>query len=122
MGQQQVSQGKHLGLLQVGVSWKGRPGVLFGQVNQRPDCLAQGITDFSGLVHGVKSQVGGYLVVAAAAVVQPLGRLTDELAQPPLDGHMDVLVLLMELELPLLKLRSDVLQPLQDSCQVLPSQ
>jgi hypothetical protein len=63
--------------------------------------------------------VGGHLVVARAAGVQPLARVAHQLRQPRLDVEVHVLELELPLEAAALDLAADLLQPSFDVGQVL---
>ena len=87
-----VGQQHRLGPLQVGVA---RQVDVLGGLGPLEQHLLE-IVDPAGhdqqLPLGEQAQVGGDLVVAAAAGVQPGPDLAGDLGDPPLDGRVDVLV------------------------------
>ena len=62
--------------------------------------------------------VGGDLVVARARGVQLAADRPDDLGQPPLDRHVDVLVVGRERERPAVELGLDALEPAQQRVAV----
>ena len=97
VGQQVVAEGHRLGDLQVGEA--RHHGV---RVSARPArrvslCSARSAATMAiDLAAQPQAQVGGHLVVARAAGVQPLAGVADEIGQPLLDVEVHVL----ELEFP----------------------
>ena len=92
VGQQVVGQQHRLGPLKVGVTRKIDRARCTGPVQE--DVLQ--VHDLRGqhaqLPLGVEAQIGGHLVVAAPAGVQPGPHISGDLGDPPLDGGVDVLV------------------------------
>ena len=115
VGQQVMGQPHRLGTLQVRVARAGAcPGVAAAwstrtparSRDRRPLCV-DGIAQ-------VQQDVGGDLIVAAAAGVQPPPGIPDQLGQAPLDGGMDVLVGRLDGERPVPELRLDPVEPVGD--------
>ena len=98
VGQQVVGQQDRLGPLQMGVA--GQVGVP-GLPARFEEHLLE-VDDPAGPPEqrplGEQPQVGGHLVVAAAAGVQPAADVAGDLGDPPLDGGVDVLVARLEHE------------------------
>ena len=65
-----------------------------------------------------QARVGGHLVVAAAARVQACARIADVRDERALNGHMDVLVVDVEGELPRLDALLHALEPAHDGIGV----
>jgi hypothetical protein len=62
--------------------------------------------------------IGGHLVVARAGGVELAAHGTDELGEPPLDGHVDVLVVVRHDEAVALDLLAHRLEPALDLLDV----
>ena len=97
VGQQVVREAHRLRDLHVRVARHHGVGVRVGQLDQRALHLRQQRRDAVDLAAQPQPHVGGHLVVARAAGVQPLAGVADQLRQPRLDVQVHVL----ELELPL---------------------
>ncbi len=67
----------------------------------------------------VEQHVGGDLIVAAAAGVQPPAGVADQLGEPALDGGVDVLVGRLDVEGPVTELGLDALEPVGDGPPVI---
>ena len=63
--------------------------------------------------------VGRHLVVARAGGVELAARVADQLGQAALDRHVDVLVVLVDLEAVLVELGADFVQPPLDLLEIL---
>ncbi len=96
VGQQVVGKTHRLRHLHVRVAGHHGVGVAGGQLDQRALHRGQQQGDAVDLAAEPQAHVGGHLVVAAAAGVQPLAGVADQGRQPGLDVQMHVL----ELELP----------------------
>ncbi len=86
-----VAQGDGLGRLEVGEAGHHRLGLLLGAGDEDP---LEGGERGIDLVDGIadpEPEVGGDLVVARAGGVEPAGGGSDQLGQPGLDMHVDVL-------------------------------
>ena len=83
----------------VGVCLREREQARHQRPRQRPRALAAPLDE--------QGEVGGDLVVAGAARVQLAANRADDLGQPALDRHVDVLVVGAELELARLELGRD---------------
>ena len=89
-----VREEHRLGVLQVGVARQDDVEVLLGLSDER---LAQRRVrghEVGRALLGVQARIGGHLVVARAARVQPRARVPDASRQLRLDGHVHVLALL----------------------------
>ena len=65
--------------------------MLFGAVEDRGFELVDGRNDVVNRAAHEQPQIGRHLVVARPRRVQPPGRRSDQLAEPLLDVHVDVL-------------------------------
>ena len=88
--------------------------VFLGPLQERRDQPFQRLRHAKALVLDPQAEIHGHLVVARARRVQPSCRRPDQLGQPRLDIHVDVLELFRELELARLDLGKDRRQPLGD--------
>jgi hypothetical protein len=119
IGHQVVAEGDWLGGLQVGEAGHQRLGVGLGLGQQRPLQAAQLLQRaVAGLTHP-QTEVEGDLVVAAASGVQPPRHRSDQLGEPGLHVHVDVLEFVAEREGALGHLAADHLQALLDGGLVL---
>jgi len=102
-----VAEGHGLGGLQVGEARHEGVGMLLGAVQQGGlEALQLGERPVAG-VADPEPEVHGHLVVPAARRVQAPRRRTDQLAQPGLHIHVDVLELVPEGEGPVADLGGD---------------
>ena len=111
IGQQVMGKEHRLGALQVSVGGNNdilaRLSALDDRLHQCPDGIG---CFFSRPLH-IETEVRRHLVIAAPAGMQLRPRLPDELAQPGLDVHVDVLKLFAEGEASRLDLAGDQVQP-----------
>jgi hypothetical protein len=98
VGQQVVGQQHRLGLLEVRVARQVRPTGVVGPGSQGGLQAAHEGRQLGQLPPDPQPQVGGDLVVAAPASVEPGASVAGDLGDPPLDGGVDVLVRGGELE------------------------
>ena len=107
VGQQVVAEGDRLGGLQVGVARHDGRGMGLGLTDQRRLQIAQlSVQGVDRLAHP-EPEIGRDLVVARARRVQAPGRLADQLLEPRLDVHVDVLERGLELEVAALDFSRD---------------
>jgi hypothetical protein len=90
--EQLVGEQHRLGVLQVGHAGRGRVAVPLGLVDQRGLQLGEPARDQPRVVAQVQPQVGGDLVVAAAAGPQLAAERAEPLEQPALERGVHVLV------------------------------
>jgi hypothetical protein len=104
----------------MGEAGHDRGGMMFGQVDQ---CDARAwIQLLQDTVDGVaqpQAHVGGDLVVARAAGVQPLAGIADLAGQCPLDVEMDVFVVQVPRETPGFEVGQNFAQAAADVGQIL---
>ena len=109
-----VRQQHGLRVLEVGVAGQDHVEVSLRRLEQ---CLAQGQIGgheiACALLH-VQARVGGHLIVARTPRVQPRPGVANGLGEHALHGHVDVLVVYIELELALVDDRLDGVKPLRD--------
>ena len=110
VGEQVVAEVDRLGPLQVGVARHRPVAVALGQLKQLLHHPPEQLDRPQRVRLDDHRDVGRDLVVAGAPRVQLPGQGPDHLAQAPLDRHVDVLVVGLELELPALHLGPDLLQ------------
>jgi hypothetical protein len=107
-----------LGALQVGVGGR-RPVAM--SLRLRDERLHQALEQRDrprGMRAHQQRQVGRHLVIPGAGRVQLAAERADQLGQAALDRHVDVLVLLPELEAPRVELGADLLEALGDRVQL----
>ena len=93
VGEQVMREQHRLRRLQMRVAGHDDVGVCRGERGQaRAAGRCSSVEDAADLVAQVQAQVERHLVVAAARRVQLAAGRADLLDQPPLDGHVDVLV------------------------------
>ena len=114
VGEQVVAQVDGLRPLQVRVAGRRPVAVRLGLRHQRLHQALEQRDRARGVGADEQGQVGGHLVVARAGRVELAAERADQLGQPPLDRHVDVLVVLAELEGALLELPADPVEPLGD--------
>ena len=90
VGEHMVSEADGLGDLQVGKAGHNGFGVLFRQIQQCRLKVLNQASDDGNLVAQPQADVGGDLVVAAAAGVQAFARVADFVGQAAFDVHMDI--------------------------------
>ena len=112
-----MPQRQHLGLLQVGVAGERLGRLRLGYVHQDRDDPAQGRANLFPAIAAKQAQVGGYLVVAAAAGVQLIRHGADQFLQAALDSHVDILIVVAESELAGGQFLPYALQPTADGQQ-----
>ncbi len=117
--QKVMGQVHRLGSLQVGVGRYGPVQVSLGLLQQRLHEIAGEPARRERTLTDVQRHVRGHLVVARAGGVQPPAGLADQLRQAALDGHVHILVVLVDLEAPLLDLLLHLGQAALDGLQVL---
>ena len=105
--------------LQVGEAGHHDVDVALGERHQRALQLAQESVDAVDLAAQPQPHVGGDLVVARAAGVQPFAGVTDELRQARLDVEVHVLELELPFEAAGVDLRTDLLHAALDVSAVL---
>ena len=114
-----VAEGHRLGWLQMGEARHQVRRMGLGLAQQGP---LQGLQLRDGAVAGVahpQAEIGRHLVVAAARGMQPARRLADQLGQPRLDIHVNVLMRFAEGEASVADLGLDRVQPAQNGLGVL---
>src|ERR1700682_2803638 len=106
-----MSPGRGLGTLEVGVRGQDRVPVLAGEPDHRSLEAAERLAGVDNRVFGVHPQVEGDLIVAAAPGVKLAADFgAQQLMESALDGGVDVLVAIDELEAALVELFADALQ------------
>ena len=113
-----MSQVHRLRPLQMGIG-RGRPIAV--RLGLRDQSLHQALEQRDrprGVGPDQQRKVGCDLVVARARRVQLAAERADQLGQAPLDRHVDVLVLLVELEAALLQLSAHPIESLDDLPQL----
>jgi hypothetical protein len=106
-----VGQEHRLGALEVGVAGHPPVGVRARRFEQpRHQCGGQ-LAGTLGVAADVERQVGRDLVVARPPGVELAADRPDQLGEPALDRHMDVLVRAVEDELVPLELGGDLVEP-----------
>ena len=99
IGEQMMAEGHRLRGLQMGKARHHGRGMLERLLGQRPLIAGERRVDrVDGVAHP-EPEVGRHLVVARARGVQPPGRRPDQLGEPALDVHVDVLERALEVEL-----------------------
>ena len=119
VGQQVVSQEHGLGPLEVGVAGQvgiGRRAGAFVEHLLEGDNAACHLGE---LALGEQAHRGRHLVVAAATGVQLAARRAGNLAHPPLDGGVDVLVAREEAERPVRQLVLDAVEGREEDAHLL---
>jgi hypothetical protein len=111
VGEQVVREVDRLGALEVGVARHRPVEVALGGVRQRAGERRRAVRGRRSRLAREERHVGGDLVVARARRVQASADRTDELGQPTLDRHVDVLVAGREREPVLGQLASDRVEP-----------
>ena len=112
IGHEMVGQQHGLGPLQVSVARDHHADVGLGQADEDALQLGQHAQDVVQRIAQVHAHVEGHLVVAAAAGVHLLGRLSHDFEQPRFDVHVDVLERVVEPETAALDFPSNLVQPL----------
>ena len=103
-----------LSALQVGVARHRPVEVVLGDPEQRLDERSEPVAGLPGMGAREQGHVGGHLVVARAGRVQLAPHGSGQLGDPPLDGHVDVLIALGEREPGVAQLVADLVQrPMQ---------
>ena len=105
VGEQVMAQVDRLGALQVRVARQRPVEVALGGVDQRRHEPGHGAGARQCGLAREERDVGRHLVVARARGVQPPAHRARDLGEPPLDGHVDVLVVGREREAPVAQLR-----------------
>jgi hypothetical protein len=108
--QQVMAQIDRLGALKVRVPRHGPIGVALGQVEQGGHQSSRELARSSRAVHHEQRNVRRHLVVPGAPGVKLAADRPGQLGEPPLDRHVDVLVLLGEGELVALQLAGNLLE------------
>jgi hypothetical protein len=114
MSEQMVREHDRLGPLQMGVARKDRPLVTLRLRKKSRHQLVQACLMSGYRRSQVQLQVECDLVVAATTSVHLATHRSHQLDQPPLYGHVDVLILECPLERPALYLAGDSGQPGKD--------
>ena len=83
--------GYRLGRLKVSEPRHDKVGPEFSLIQQRRDKARQILNGPFGLVPDPNSEIGGNLVVSASCGVEPAGGTADDLLQPGLHIHVDIL-------------------------------
>ena len=102
-----------LGALEVRVAGHRPVEVALGEVDERRLQRAQAVERPERVGAREHREVGGDLVVARAGGVELAADRPDDRGQPPLDRHVDVDVVVLEREAPVLELPLDLLEPAQ---------
>ncbi len=118
IGQHVVAEAHRLRHLQVGEAGQDDLDVLLGDVEQRLLQVDQQAADQVDLAAQPQAHVGGDLVVAAAAGVQALARVADQLGQARLDVQVHVFQIELPVELAGLDFLADLRHALLDGGQV----
>ncbi len=108
-----------LGMLHVGVTGQHHVEVGLRLLHEHMAQLEVGLHELSAARLGVEPRVGGHLVVAAAARMQPRAGRADAPGELALDGHVDVLVVDIEGEGPGLDVGLDAIEALGDGLGIL---
>jgi hypothetical protein len=103
----------------MGVAGQQGGGVLARATAQGHPRAVDGVGDVGARAPGVQAQVGGHLVVAAAAGVQAAARLAHQLGQARFQVHVDVFQRGLQRQRPGLDLAGRLLQPGGDALGVL---
>ena len=107
IGQQVMAEGDRLRRLQVGKARHHGGGMVFGLPDEYGLQLGEApVEPVEGVAHP-KPQIGGHLVVARARRMQAPRRVADQLGEPRLDVHVDVLEGAIECKRPALNLLED---------------
>ncbi len=114
-----VAEGHGLGDLQVGESRHHGVRMALGLCDEFTLQRAQCGDDAIDLAAQPQAQVGGHLVVARAASVQPLAGVADEIGQPLLDVEVHILELEFPRELASFDIRPDLRQATLDRCEII---
>ena len=94
-----MAEGDRLRRLQMGEARHHGAGMLQRFFGKRALVGRQrGVDPVDGVAHP-EPEIGGDLIVARARGVQPPGGRPDQVAEPPLDIHMNVLERALEIEL-----------------------
>ncbi len=113
-----MSEADRLRHLQVGEPGQDDVDVALRQIEQGLLQLGEQTLDQVDLAAQPQAHVGGDLVVAAAAGVQPLAGVTGQLREPGLDIEVHVLQFQLPVELAGLDLLGDACHPVFDRLQV----
>ena len=95
-GEQMMAERNRLSALQVGIAGKAPVAVPLREVEQGRERLLEQPDGRSRMLGDVEGEVGGDLVVAGAPRMDLAAERADDLGQPPLDRHVDVLVGFLE--------------------------
>jgi hypothetical protein len=104
IGEQMVPEGHRLGGLQMGEARHHGRGVLERLVGERALVIGKRRVDGVDRHPDPQPEIGRHLVVAGAGGVQPACRRPDQIGEPALHVHMNVLQRPLELELAALDL------------------
>ena len=118
VGQEMMAQKHRLRVLQMGVSGQDGVEVFLGNLDERATQLKVGSHQLGGKLLRVQARVGDHLVVSAAARVQAGARVADALGQNLLDGHVNVFVVDVELEIARVDVVLDLVEPGNDGVAV----
>ena len=122
VGHQVMTEGDRLRDLQMGEAGHDRPGVAFGQIDQRALQITEQPHGDVDLGAQPQPDVGGHLVVARARGVQPLAGVARQIGQP----FLDVQVNIFQVELPakgaVLDLGADAGHAVADGVEIDPRQ
>ena len=119
VGQQVMAEVDGLRALQVRVARQRPVEVALGGVDQRGHERGDRIDAGQRRLAREERDVGRHLVVARARGVQPAAHRARQLGEPPLDGHVDVLVVGREREAALAQLGLDGVQAGQQRVAIL---
>ena len=113
-----MAEEHRLRFLHVRVAGHDHAKVVRGHLVKRAAQVEYQVHEALAKLLAVQMRIRGDLIIATAARVQAPARSTDVLGQVTLDGHVDVLVVDVELELAVLDLLGDTVEPCVDSLYV----
>ncbi len=114
-----MAEGDRLGHLQVGETRQRRGGMGFGQVEQGALIVGEQGKDLVNRVAQPQADIGGHLVVAAAAGVQAFAGVADQRGEAFFDIEVDIFVLQRPGELAALDFVAHLPEPALDVGEVI---
>ena len=114
-----VAEQHRLRMLEMRVAGQDDVEMVFGELDQHAAQLVQVIHEPIAQVLREQARIGGHLVVARTARVQPRARLADVLREHLLDGHVDVLVVYVEDEIACINRALDIVETRADGLRIL---